>query len=211
MTALAWRLALRDLRGGVRGMRIVLACLALGVAAIAAVGSLRAAVDRGLATEGARLLGGDLSIENGAQPLPEALRRWLLARGGRISEVTLLRSLAVAPSGERLLVEIKAVDAAYPLIGAPVLDPSVPLTRALDGGLAADPLVLQRLGLRIGDPVRLGNATFILRASLISEPDHAGGFSILGPRVLIAAAALHCQGVTRAAGAPVLAREAAHA
>ncbi|WP_139323411.1 hypothetical protein, partial [Roseomonas sp. TAS13] len=58
--ALAWRLARRELRGGVKGLRIVLACLALGVAAIAAVGTLRAAVETGLAADGARLLGGDL-------------------------------------------------------------------------------------------------------------------------------------------------------
>ncbi len=192
---LAWRLALRDLRGGLRGMRVVLACLALGVAAIAAVGSLRAAVDRGLATEGARLLGGDLSIENGAQPLPDALRGWLQARGGRISEVTLLRSLAVAPGGDRLLVELKAVDTSYPLIGDAVLDPPLPLARALDGGIAADPLVLQRLGLHIGDPVRLGNATFMVRAALVAEPDHAGGSSILGPRVLISAKSLPSTGL----------------
>jgi putative ABC transport system permease protein len=171
-------------------MRVVLACLALGVAAIAAVGSLRAAVDRGLATEGARLLGGDLAIDNGSQDLPPALDTWLTARGARLSRIVLLRTLAVAPSGERVLVELKAVDPAYPLIGAAVLDPPMPLPRALDGGVAADPLVLQRLGLHPGDTLRLGEATLVVRAALTSEPDHAGGASLLGPRVLIAAAAL---------------------
>ncbi len=82
---LAARLAWRDLRGGLRGMRIVLACLALGVGAIGAVGSLHAALERGLATEGARMLGGDVAIENGAQPLPEALRGWISGQGGRVS------------------------------------------------------------------------------------------------------------------------------
>ncbi len=192
---LAWRLALRDLRGGVRGMRVVLACLALGVAAIAAVGSLRDAVDRGLATEGARLLGGDIAIDNGAQPLPDALRRWLLARGGKVSEIVLLRTLAVAPSGQRVLVELKAVDGAYPLIGAAVLAPPMPLDRALDGGIVADPLVLQRLNVHAGDRLRIGTAAFVLRAALQSEPDHAGGVSIGGPRVLIAGAALPSTGL----------------
>ena len=187
---LAWRLAWRDLRGGVRGMRVVLACLALGVAAIAAVGSLRASVDRGLAADGARLLGGDIAVESGAEPLPDALRTWLTGRGGRISEVVLLRTLAVAPSGDRMLVELKAVDAAYPLLGAPVLNPAVPLATALDGGVAADPLVLQRLGVHAGDKLRFGSATLTLRAALASEPDHAGGTSILGPRVLMASANL---------------------
>ncbi len=192
---LALRLALRDLRGGLRGMRVVLACLALGVAAIASVGSLRGAVDRGLATEGARLLGGDIAIDNGAQGLPAALLAWLQGRGARVSEIVTLRTLAVAPSGERVLVELKAVDGAYPLIGAPVLDPAVPLARALDGGIAADPLVVQRLGLHIGDRVRIGSASLVLRAALVSEPDHAGGAGLFGPRVLLAASALPSTGL----------------
>ena len=123
---LAWRLALRDLRGGIRGMGIVLACLALGVAAIAAVGSLNEAVDRGLQIQGRVLLGGDLAIDGGAQPLPDALRTWLAARGTRISAIVTMRSLLVAPSGDRQLIDLKAVDAAYPLAGAVVLDPALP-------------------------------------------------------------------------------------
>ena len=166
---LAWRLALRDLRGGLAGMWVVLACLALGVAAIAAVGSLRAAVDRGMAADGARLLGGDISIESGAEPLPDALRTWLTARHGRISAVVLLRTLAVAPGGDRVLVELKAVDGAYPLLGAPALDPPIPLARALAGGVVADPLVLQRLRLHAGDTLRLGEARFVLRAALLRD------------------------------------------
>ena len=194
---LAWRLAWRDLRGGVRGMRIVLACLALGVAAIAAVGSLRAGVERGLATEGRRLLGGDISIDGGAQPLPDALRPWLEARGGRVSAIVLMRSLLVAPSGERQLVELKAVDGAYPLVGAASLDPAMPLAEALQGGLVADPLVLQRLGLKPGDVVRLGEAQFTLRAALAVEPDHASGLALLGPRAMIGQADLPRTGLVQ--------------
>ena len=188
--SLAWRLARRELRGGVRGMRIVLACLALGVAAIAAVGSLRAGVDRGLATEGRVLLGGDLSIDGGAQPLPDALRPWLVAHGGQVSAIVLMRSLLVAPSGDRELIELKAVDSAYPLVGTVVLDPQAPLAAALAGGLVADPLVLDRLRLHPGDTVRLGEASFVLRAALKTEPDHATGIALLGPRVMIGLADL---------------------
>ena len=188
---LAFRLARRELRGGVRGMRIVLACLALGVAAIAAVGSLRAGVDAGLASDGRVLLGGDLQIGGGAQPLPDALRSWLAARGGRVSSIVVLRTLLVAPSGDRQLIELKVVDPAYPLVGEVTLDPAMPLAQALGGdGVVADPLVLQRLGLHPGDRVRIGSASMVLRAALTREPDHAGGLAILGPRVMIAASAL---------------------
>ncbi len=194
---LAWRLALRDLRGGLRGIRAVLACLALGVAAIAAVGSLRAAVEDGLATNGRALLGGDLSVEGGGQPLPDSLHAWLEARGGRISAVVTMRSLLVAPSGDRQLIELKAVDAAYPLVGDVALDPAMPLPAALDGGVVADPLVLERLRLRPGDTVRIGQASLPLRAAMTAEPDHASGIAILGPRVLIRDTALPATGLVQ--------------
>ena len=80
---LAFRLARRELRGGVRGLWIVLLCLALGVAVIAAVGTLRAATDRGPGADGRRILGGDLEVESGSQPLPDTLRDWLRARGAQ--------------------------------------------------------------------------------------------------------------------------------
>lgn len=188
---LAFRLARRELRGGVRGLRIVLACLALGVAAIAAVGSLRAGVERGLAADGRRILGGDLEVGGGAQKLPDTLRDWLRARGARISDVVTLRSMLVAVSGARMLVEVKAVDGAWPLVGAAAFAPAQGVRQALAGeGLAAAPLVLQRLGIKPGATVRLGEAHFTLRGALTVEPDRVATPSIFGPRVLIARAAL---------------------
>ena len=195
---LALRLARRELRGGVRGLRIVLACLALGVAAIAAVGTLRAGVDRGLAADGRRILGGDLEVEGGSQPLPDTLRDWLRARGARLSDVVTMRSMLVAPSGARMLVELKAVDAAWPLVGAAPLDPEQPVQAALaSGGVVADPLVLQRLGIAPGAMVRLGSATLTLRAALTAEPDRVASPSFLGPRVLIGLAALPATGLVQ--------------
>jgi len=192
---LALRLARRELRGGVRGLTIVLLCLALGVAVIAAVGTLRAAIDRGLEADGRRLLGGDLEIDGGSQKLPDALRDWLRARGARLSDVVQMRSMLVAPSGERQLIELKAVDPAWPLVGAPTVSPAMPLADALaqrDGqfGLLAEQLVLDRLRLHPGDTVRLGNATLRISAVLISEPDQVATPALLGPRVVIAAGAL---------------------
>jgi len=187
---LVLRLARRELRGGVRGLWIVLGCLALGVAAIAAVGTLREGIERGLARDGARILGGDLSVLGGAQPLPDALRAWLRGRGARVSDVVSMRSMLVAPSGERLLVELKAVDGAWPLLGTAALDPPGPVQAALADGLVAEPLVLQRLGVAQGDTVRLGNAGFVLRAALTDEPDRVATPSIFGPRVLVGLAAL---------------------
>jgi putative ABC transport system permease protein len=192
---LALRLARRELRAGLRGLRVVLACLALGVAAIAAVGTLRAGVEHGLAAEGRRILGGDLEIEGGAQRLPDTLRAWLRARGAAVSDVVTMRSMLVAPGGQRLLVELKAVDGAWPLVGQARTDPPMPLSEALaPQGEAADalaePLVFERLGVAPGAELRLGRATVVLRGRLTDEPDRVASALSLGPRVLIGTAAL---------------------
>lgn len=197
---LAFRLARRELRGGVRGLWIVLLCLALGVGIIAAVGTLRAAVDAGLTADGRRLLGGDIAIEGGNQPLPDALRTWLRDRGARISDVTQMRSMLVAQNGERQLIELKAVDPAWPLVGTPTLAPPQPLAEALaprDGhpGLLAQPVILDRLGVHPGDLVRLGETSFRVAGALTAEPDQVATPALFGPRVLIAAADLPSTGL----------------
>ncbi len=173
----------------------MLACLALGVAVIGGVGSLRVAIEPGLDADGRRILGGDLEIEGGAQPLPSALGDWLRARGGRTSAVVLMRSMLVAASGERQLVELKAVDDNWPLVGSATPPPSSLALRDGRFGLAAEPVVLDRLGLHAGDPVRLGNASLQLRAALTVEPDRVAGPSLLGARALIPLAALPSTGL----------------
>jgi len=197
---LAFRLARRELRGGVRGLRIVLACLALGVAVIAAVGSLRSGVALGLKEDGRRILGGDLDVQGGAQKLPDSLAPWIAARGGHSSAVIEMRSMLVAPplasgGSERQLIELKAVDGNWPLVGAASFEPAMTVEDALKPvngryGIAVEPIVRDRLELKIGDAVRVGSANFTLRAVIASEPDRVSGPSILGARALISADAL---------------------
>ena len=164
-------------------MRIVLACLALGVGAIGSIGSLRAALDAGLATEGSRLLGGDISIESGSQNLPDSLRTWLTAQHGQISAVTRLRSLLVAPDGQRLLVEIKAVDGAYPLVGAVRLDSTQWRCRPLCVA-AWRPIrsCCSGSACTAGDTVRLGQAQFRLMAAIDYIPDRGNALKRHGGR-----------------------------
>jgi putative ABC transport system permease protein len=197
---LALTIARRELRGGVRGLWIVLMCLALGVGVIAAVGTLRAAVDAGLAADGRALLGGDLEVDGGSQPLPDPLRDWLHDQGAMTSDVMQMRSMLVAPSGERQLIELKAVDAKWPLVEQAMTEPAQPLVAALgqrDGkyGLLAEQIVLDRLGLHAGDTARLGTATFRVAGALTHEPDRVATASILGPRVLISTEALASTGL----------------
>ena len=197
---LALRLAGRELRGGLRGFGIFLACLTLGVAAIAGVGSLAASVDAGLNCDARQVLGGDVEFHLVNRPAGPAQRAALEA-GGAVSEIIELRSMARAPEGERRsLVEAKAVDGAYPLYGTVELAPAMPLAEALarkDGtwGAVLDPVLLERLDLKLGDTLRLGEGSFVIRATLVKEPDFAANLFIFGPRVMVAMEGLRASGL----------------
>ncbi|WP_137699771.1 ABC transporter permease [Marimonas lutisalis] len=186
--AMAARIARRELRGGLRGFSIFLACLALGVAAIAGIGSVRAAIEAGLAQEGAALLGGDAEIELTYRFATGEERSWMQDRADAVSEIVDFRSMATTDE-TRALTQVKAVDAAYPLMGQVQLDPPQPLARALSGsdlpGAVMDPVLIARLGLEIGDTFKLGEQNFRLNAALTREPDNATGGFGLGPRTLV--------------------------
>lgn len=199
----ALRLTRRELRGGLRGFRIFLACLILGVAAIAAVGIVRASIQAGLAEQGRVLLGGDAQMQFTYRHASEAERAFMDRVALRISEVIDFRSMAVAGEGdaaEHGLTQVKAVDGAYPLVGTVELDPPMPLDQALAGrdglpGAVMDRVLVDRLGLGIGDTFRLGLQSFRLAAVLMAEPDSASGGFGLGPRTLVASPALADSGL----------------
>src|SRR4051812_10803447 len=140
------RFALREMRGGLRGFYVFIACIALGVFAIAGVGSVAGSLDDGLSREGRVILGGDVSF-NLIQREATAEEKAFIARYGQLSVAATLRAMTQTPDGRSALVEIKAVDRAYPLYGEPSLEPSLDLPALLaerDGvfGAAAAPALL---------------------------------------------------------------------
>ncbi len=196
---LAWRFALRELRGGVKGFRIFLACLALGVAVIAAIGSIRASIEAGLTQEGASLLGGDAEMTFTYRFANDEERAWMADHALAVSEVVEFRSMATL-GDERGLTQVKAVDTAYPLAGTLRLEPDMPLSDALAGdgtlpGVAMMPVLADRLGLSPGDTVRFGTQDFVLMATIKTEPDAAASGFALGPRTLVALPALENSGL----------------
>ena len=197
--AVAWRIARRELRGGLKGFRVFLACLALGVAAIAGVGSVRSAIETGLADQGAILLGGDARVSFTYRFASAEERAWMQDVAAAVSEVADFRSMAVVERDgetERGLTQVKSVDDAYPLVGRVVLDPPIPLDQALaDGGAVMAPVLADRLALTVGDTFRLGTQPFTLRAILEREPDDAGDGFGLGPRTIVRTDALDGSGL----------------
>ncbi|NQU56806.1 MAG: ABC transporter permease, partial [Rhodospirillales bacterium] len=199
--ALALRLARRELRAGLTGFRIFLACLGVGVAAIAAVGTISASVTGGLNNNAKNLLGGDVDLRFHNHPNSESQDRYLLENSETLSKTMELRAMATPVDGQggergRSLIELKGVDDAYPLSGEMALAPALTLDAALakqaDGtfGAVADANLLKRLGLELGGRVRVGEATLSITAIIKSEPDRVASVLSFGPRLMVSMAAL---------------------
>lgn len=186
---IAFLLAHRELRGGLSGLRIFALALALGVAAVAAIGSIAAAFERGLEDQKRALLGGDVEASSINGPL-EASAEAALARLGRVSRVVDAQVMARRRQGEGgSVVMLKGVDGAYPLEGAVRLRDGMMFRESLaqDGsvfGAAVDPALLDRLSLSLGDVFVIGRAAFRINGVIEDEPDRASAGFLLGPRVL---------------------------
>lgn len=198
--SLALRFALREMRGGLTGFYIFLGCIALGVAAIGGVNSVARSIADGLAVEGQAILGGDVSFMLNQREVTEQERAFLNAQG-TLSENITMRSMVRLPDGsDQALVEVKAVDRAYPLYGALKLQPDLPAGERFtlkDGayGAAVPQLLLDRLNLKLGDQIMLGSAKFTLRAMIESEPDMLSTGMALAPRFLTSDEALRASGL----------------
>lgn len=204
MITLALRLARRELRSGFSGFRIFFASLVLGVAAIAAVGSLADALLTGIAEDGRVLLGGDIAVELVHRPMSAEELKFVQSKGV-VSQTASMRAMAYELAngtlGARRLIELKAVDDMYPLYGNIGLSPAVDLRQALACranvcGAVADQGLLDRLHMtRGGRTIRIGTQDFRLCGIMTDEPDRlSGGFS-LGPHVIVSQSALQRTGL----------------
>ena len=183
---LALRFALRELRGGLRGFYVFLTCIALGVAAISGVNSVASSITSGIAEEGQKILGGDVSASLVQREL-DGDQLAFLESYGTVSKSTTLRTMARKLDGsDQTLVELKAVDNAYPLYGALTGEAGPFRPQALAGkAVAMEGLLGERLGLKAGDRLKIGNAEFTIADVIVSEPDRLGEDFGFGPRVLM--------------------------
>jgi putative ABC transport system permease protein len=183
---LAFLIALRELRAGAGGLTIFVLCIALGVMAMAAIGSLGASFDEALARQGRLLVGGDISFERVHRRASEE-ERVALSSEGQVTESASLRAMARIPGGKSALVEIKAVDGNYPLYGEVVIiEPKDAGAIWLKPGvIVAERPLLERLNLSIGSTLSIGDATFIIGGILGTQPDRLADRLAYGPRVLM--------------------------
>ena len=204
MTRLSWRLAWRIARRGLdwrfRGLRLLAACLVLGAAALAAIGTLTGAIDRELTARGATMLGGDAEFTVAARPASP--REYAaIAHAGRVSAGVRMQAMAQTLRGDggAVPIELKAVDAHWPLYGTFTLTAPDGTTRQAGAPVGHNawiaPGVADRLGVAVGDHLRIGAADLVIGGVIGDEPDRLGEGFALGPTVIISAEALRDSGL----------------
>ncbi|MEQ8599822.1 MAG: FtsX-like permease family protein [Devosia sp.] len=210
---LGWmRIAVIDLRGDMRRFVILLACLALGVGTIAAVSSVGAALQAAVARDARVILGGDIEVRQRGGDVSQAQRAAIAALGETARSIDL--SARASANDQSLLLDLRAVSDNYPLLGEVEVDPPAALGDMLAvadrlPGAVVDQGVLDRLGLAVGQGLRIGNAEFMVRGVLVSVPDQAAqGFQLGLPAIIsdatLADAGLQQQGVLSRFGYKVL-------
>ncbi len=199
--AVALRLALRELRGGLSGFYVFIACIALGVGAIAGVNSVSRALTNGISSEGRVILGGDIAFSFvHREASPEELRYF--QSKGQVGAIASMRAMVQRADGtDEALVELKAVDPSYPHGGTLLLEDGSTngqsLMTARNGtfGALVAPEFLDRLGVAPGDLVRVGTETLQIRGVIHTEPDRLSSGVGFGPRFIVPIEALRGTGL----------------
>jgi len=180
----AWRIARRDLNARFKGLRLLLVCIFLGTAALAAIGTLTDAIERELASSGQELLGGDLEVEVWQRDLrPD--ERTAIAEYGEVSSGYRLQAMASTPDAAAP-IELKAVDAKWPMFGTLTLTDGrkVSAPSGTDAWIAQT--ALERLGIAVGDSFKVGTANLRVAGIIQDEPDRLSEGFQLGPTIIVA-------------------------
>ncbi len=198
------RMVARETRASWRRLIFFFLCVAIGVGAMAAVRSVIQNVRGALAREARALTAADLVLQSN-RPWDENARaiidRHLAAAGGTattdlVETATMVRPEDMSKAVAKM-VELQAVEPAYPFYGRVVLEGSAPCRHDIlrDRGALVRPELLAQLGLVTGDKIVIGNETFTIRGVIVAEPGRRTGFFTFGPRVLIDAADLPATGL----------------
>ncbi|NTZ42833.1 FtsX-like permease family protein [Altererythrobacter sp. SALINAS58] len=180
----AWRIARRDLNARFRGLRLLLVCLFLGTGALAAIGTLTAAIDGELSSRGQEILGGDLQIEVWQRAL-NSEELGALEAYGQVSGGSRWQAMAVADESTAP-VELKAVDEAWPLYGTLTLAHGRTAAAPPPGSAWLAQGAIDRLGISVGDSFRIGSAELVAAGVIADEPDRLGEGFQLGPTIIVA-------------------------
>lgn len=205
LAVLSWRQMARDFRAG--ELRLLVVAVMLAVAALTAVAFFADRINSGLARDARQILGGDAIVASD-QPPPTGFAEKAAALGLKHALITTFPTMGRASDeqgGATRLITAKAVSEAYPLRGKLRLAESPggedrEVSAAPEPGTAwVDAAVLSSLGLKVGDPLLLGDASLRIARIIVIEPDRGAGFLGFAPRVMLSQADLPATGLIQPA------------
>lgn len=197
----SWRIARRDFHARLIGLRLLFVCLFLGVAMLAAIGSLTSAITMEISERGQVILGGDIQIEMTQREASETDKR-LFAGLGALSETIRMRAMAKrigssvkGDDPDAVLTELKGVDDAYPLYGTLRLQKDRYAPPLAPDRILIDKALSERLAIGPGDRLRYGDAEFTVADIIADEPDRVGEGFTLGPVAIVSMEGLRSTGL----------------
>lgn len=198
LLSLALRQLLRDARAG--ELRVLFFAILVAVAASTAIGYFGARLNGAMVLRATEFLGADLVLE-GSSPAREEQIRVGNELGLKHAQIVEFSSVIATDNGIQLS-SIKAADDAYPLRGQ-LKSAAQPYGEEQSGGgpksgqAWVEPRLLTALDLKVGDDIDVGSKTVKITRVLTYEPDRAGNFYSLTPRVLINLDDLQATGIVQ--------------
>ena len=192
-----FKLSYRELKGSVKEFKIIIISIFLGVFIICAVGSVSENLKYEINNKSNILLGGDFELSSTYQPFPVKIKNWLDNNGKttHIIELRTMLSSKILEEKKQRLVELKAVDNYWPLMGSLSAIPKIPINKSMKKvdnihGVLIDESLKKQLKINVGDILNLGKTKIQIRGIILKEPDRLFSFATFGSRLLVTKEAL---------------------
>ncbi|MDH3674889.1 MAG: ABC transporter permease, partial [Anaerolineae bacterium] len=192
---LSKRFVWRQLASSRKQAVVFVLCVALSMVTLVALGGFSASVNRALLQDARQLQAADIIVSSNS-PFSESLTRVMdaLVEQERVERARMYEFISVVrvtTDDNSLLSNLKVVEPGYPFYGEVELESGQVFANVLTpGNIIVGPELLDRLGVQVGDPLRVGQATLTIEDVVLSEPDQPVNFFSLGPRIFVLAADL---------------------
>ena len=197
MISFRWHLPMlrREARTGLAQLCLFAFCVLLAAVSVSVVAGWRHSVESAMASENKKGAGGDVVIFSTEPFSKEVTAASEPYKGIRTTEMF---TVALAPTTDlSLFSKLKAVERGYPLYGSLPLKSGRDPHQVLCQGLIVEQRVMERLGLKIGDPLKIGSRVFTIADVALQEPDRPLGMFGVSPRIFIAHDQLESTGLVR--------------
>ncbi len=204
-----FNLTWREIRSSWRRLLFFFLCIAIGVGSVVALRSLIQNLSQAVGGDARALMTADIEVSStndfsptDIQKIEDVLGKSKIIEARNEAITTSAMARPADPQNESLsFVELKGIEPPFPLVGNFKTSDGKNFDFKLveNNGAVVSPLLLEDLGIKIGDKIKIADGEFQIRATFDEEPGGASGFR-LGPRVFIEKKAFDSAGITSGGG-----------